>query len=65
MLLLSRKVGERTLVDQNTWVQVVAITGTQVKLGFTAPPDVEIWREELIPKLPPDVPSDPLELVTA
>ena len=65
MLILSRKVGERTLVNRNCWVQVLAITPTQVKLGFTAPDDVDIMREELIPELPPDVPSDALDLVEA
>ena len=52
MLLLARKVGERILVDQNTWIEVVGISGNQVKLGFVAPDEVDIVREELIPRVP-------------
>jgi carbon storage regulator len=65
MLVLSRKVGERTLVDQNTWVEVLEVRGDRVRLGFTAPPDVDIFREELIPTVPADRPSDELDLVEA
>ena len=52
MLTLSRSVGERvvlTLPDgQEIWVSVVTVKATgSVRLGFDAPGDVDIWREEL------------------
>ena len=47
MLVLSRKEGEEVVIGDNIRLTVVAIRGTQVRLSFTAPPDVSIQREEL------------------
>ena len=49
MLVLSRKVGEQIVLGENIRVTVVAVHGSRVRLGFTAPPDVPIHREELCP----------------
>ena len=50
MLVLSRKEGEEVVIGDNIRLTVVAIRGNRVRLGFTAPPDVAIRREELCPK---------------
>jgi carbon storage regulator len=48
MLVLSRKLGERVLVPHSGLsVTVVAIEGNVVRLGFTAPSDVGVYREEV------------------
>jgi carbon storage regulator len=50
MLVLSRRPGEEVVIGDNVRLTVVAIRGNQVRLGFTAPPDVSIWRDELCQK---------------
>ncbi len=62
MLVLRRRVGEQVWIG-TTYVTVLAIAPNQVKLGFTAPPDIVIVRSELMkreqdslsptPSLPP------------
>ena len=48
MLVLSRKLGERVLVPQCGFsVTVVAIEGKVVRLGFDAPSEVGVYREEV------------------
>ena len=48
MLVLSRKLGERIMVPQcGLSVTVVAIEGNVVRLGFTAPTEVGVYREEV------------------
>jgi carbon storage regulator len=48
MLVLSRKVGERVVVPElDLAVTVVAIDGNKVRLGFSAPAEVEVYREEV------------------
>ena len=48
MLVLSRKLGERVLVPQcGMSVTVVAIEGNVVRLGFSAPSEVGVYREEV------------------
>ena len=50
MLVLSRRQGEEVVIGDNIRLTVVAIRGTQVRLGITAPPGVAIQREEFCPK---------------
>lgn len=50
MLVLSRKVGEEIIINDNIRVTVVSIRNNQVRLGFTAPEDVAIFRSEINPK---------------
>jgi carbon storage regulator len=50
MLVLSRKPGEEIAIGENIRLTVVAVRGSQVRLGITAPSDVSIQREELCQK---------------
>jgi carbon storage regulator len=61
MLILSRKPGEEVVIDDNIILTVVAIRGNQVRLGFTAPSNVSIQRQELCPSAekPEAVPMSP------
>jgi carbon storage regulator len=68
MLVLSRKIGERVCLGDGIQITVVAIQGNRVRLGFLAPPDVLIRREELCFEIltEPDEPShDELKKVGA
>ncbi len=47
MLILSRKVDEKILIDEDIKISIVEIKGNQVKIGIEAPQDVEILREEV------------------
>jgi carbon storage regulator len=58
MLVLSRKVGEKILVGKDVWLTVVQIDGNKVRIGFEAPQDVPIIRNELIPRNEPQKPSN-------
>jgi carbon storage regulator len=46
MPVLNRRPGEAVVLG-NIQLTVVANRGNQVRLGFTAPPDVSVQREEL------------------
>ena len=48
MLVLSRKLGEEIIIGPNIRITVVAVRGKRVRLGFTAPADVVIHRDELL-----------------
>lgn len=48
MLILTRKVGETIRIGDNVTVKVLALRGGQVSLGFTAPSEVRIFREEVL-----------------
>lgn len=58
MLVLTRKRGESILVGETMRVSILAIDGERVKLGFTAPPEVPILREELLPSPSPSLEKD-------
>jgi len=46
MLVLSRRVGERLLINQ-VWVEVLEISAGRVRLGFEGPANVPIYRQEV------------------
>jgi len=48
MLVLSRRVGETVVIDDNIRVTVVSVQGNHVRLSFSAPPDIRIMRQELL-----------------
>lgn len=47
MLVLSRKVGDKLVIDGNITVEVVKIQGKRISLGIVAPSNVKILRGEL------------------
>jgi len=47
MLVLSRKSGEQILIGKDIEVVVLEVNGDHVKLGFTAPQYVPIFRAEI------------------
>ena len=51
MLMLTRRVGEKVIIDADIEVVVYRIQGQQVRLGIQAPPDVPVYREEIYRKI--------------
>ncbi len=47
MLVLSRKAGQRIVIDENIVVTLVSLRPGQAKLGIEAPRGVRIDREEV------------------
>jgi len=58
MLVLTRKVGESIVINNNIHITLVSIAPGRVKIGIDAPKDVVITREELLKAL------DQVEIVT-
>jgi len=47
MLILSRKVNEQIKLGDSITITVTEICGDKVKLGFEAPEDVDVHRQEV------------------
>lgn len=47
MLILTRKPGESIIVGNTVRITIVELSGGMVRLGFDAPQDVSIYREEI------------------
>lgn len=47
MLILTRRVGETIKIGDEISVIVLEVKGNQVRLGFNAPKDVAVHREEV------------------
>lgn len=48
MLILSRKVNESIIVNENIEIRVTRVDGETVKIGIEAPRDVSIYRKEIL-----------------
>lgn len=51
MLILSRRPGECIKIGDDITITLLGIKGNQVRLGFEAPKDVQIYREEIWVKM--------------
>lgn len=51
MLILTRKAGESILLDGGIRITVVHAEAGSVRIGIEAPPDVAIFREELLERM--------------
>ena len=47
MLVLTRRIGETLVINDNVAVTVLGVKGSQVRIGITAPPEVSVNREEI------------------
>jgi carbon storage regulator len=50
MLVLTRRIGERIIIDNQIVLEVLEIKGQRIRLGIQAPQSVSVLREELLPK---------------
>ncbi len=51
MLVVTRKIGQRVIINDTIKVQVLHGFDGTIKLGIEAPKDVEIFREELYDRI--------------
>jgi carbon storage regulator len=47
MLILSRKISENIVINDDITITVLSVKGTQVRLGINAPKNVTVDREEI------------------
>lgn len=47
MLILSRKCGQKLIINDNIVITIIESGQNVVKIGFDAPKDVKIFREEI------------------
>lgn len=51
MLILKRRIGEELRINSDIILKVLSVSDNQVKIGITAPNNVEIYRAELLDKV--------------
>jgi len=50
MLILTRRPEESIIIDGDIKIKILSVNGNQVRIGFEAPEEVVIVREELLEK---------------
>ena len=51
MLILTRRVGEAVVIDEQVTVTVLGVKGNQVRIGVNAPKNVSVHREEIFERI--------------
>lgn len=48
MLVLTRRKGEKIIIDHNIVVTILSVDGNQIRIGVEAPKEINVVREELL-----------------
>lgn len=51
MLILTRRIGEKLVIDDNVMITVMGAKGNQIRIGIDAPRDVQVHREEIYQRI--------------
>jgi carbon storage regulator len=51
MLILTRRIGETIMIDDDVSITVLGVKGNQVRLGVNAPKEVSVHREEIYQRI--------------
>jgi len=54
MLVLSRRLGETLTIGDNVRITILGISGNQVRVGISAPREIEVHREEVYDRIQKD-----------
>ena len=58
MLVLTRRPGERLVIGDDIIVTICGVRGDQVRLGFTAPDEVTVYRKEIYDRIKTELQSE-------
>ena len=58
MLVLTRRAGERLVIGDDIVVTICGVRGDQVRLGFTAPDEVTVYRKEIYDRIKNELPPE-------
>lgn len=59
MLILTRRAGESIMIGETIVVTIAAVGGDQVRIGFRAPKEVPIHREEIYARIQREITGEP------
>ncbi len=51
MLVLSRKVGEGIIIDDDVTIKIIEVKGGAIRIGIDAPKNKKIYRQELYDRI--------------
>jgi carbon storage regulator len=64
MLILARRVGEAVVIGDDVTITVLAVRGSQVRIGVSAPKELTVHREEIYERIQREQPSSVSTRVT-
>jgi carbon storage regulator len=51
MLILTRRIGESIMIGDDVTVAILGVNGNQVRVGFKAPKEMPVHREEIYERI--------------
>lgn len=51
MLILTRRIGESIIINDNVKVVILGVKQSQIKIGVEAPKEIPVYREEIFERI--------------
>ena len=51
VLVITRKIGESIIINQNISVSILSYKGNSIRIGIKAPLNIQVFREEIFKKV--------------
>jgi len=65
MLILTRRIDEKIIIDDNVTIAMLSVKGNQVRIGIDAPREIQVHREEIYQRILKERAADKTQAATS
>jgi carbon storage regulator len=65
MLVLTRRIDEKIIIDDNVTIAMLGVRGNQVRIGIDAPREIQVHREEIYQRILKERAADKTQAATS